>query len=524
MNERYNNIFGTTFPISSAAIFNDMVNDLSSLNFTVADADVKGDAFEYFLKNAYQGIKIKDLGEYFTPRNIVRTMVSMVDPKIGEKVYDPFCGTGGFLIEAFRYVALRSSLTPEVERILKFSTVFGSEIAATARVARMNMVLYGDGHSNVYQRDSFASPIDAEYDVLLTNPPFSQKTRHGNLYDIPSHNGDLIAMQHCLRSLKDGGRGAILVKEDFLTKGGAVKRVRDYLLKSVTNVNVVSLPRRLFEPYTPTKTSILSFDKGGSRKPVFFFIVKHVGHTFGARKESTSENDLPVVLDAIGDFNNIRDLDVDYHVASRVDLAKQSQSLWIYDYKEVLPKRKLSGRLERLGDHIKRGSSRFKPSKYEVEEFKILGVRNDIGIYLKETKFGHEFSKSYEGIRVQSGDFVYNPHRVNVGSIGIVPNNLAGGIVPGIYVVFRICDTRQLPPHLLLYQIKSPTYQQVIRAYDSKHGAVRANLTWDQLVRIRIHLPNEDEKDSFLSRYGQVTELRKKADSLESELKQRFID
>ena len=68
MNQRYNNIFGNAFPITSPEIFNDMVGDLSALNFTVADADVKGDAFEYFLKNAYQGIKIKDLGEYFTPR------------------------------------------------------------------------------------------------------------------------------------------------------------------------------------------------------------------------------------------------------------------------------------------------------------------------------------------------------------------------------------------------------------------------------------------------------------------------
>ena len=273
----------------------------------------------------------------------------MVNPRIGEKVYDPFCGTGGFLIEAFRYVALRSSMTPGVERILKFDTVFGSEIAATARVARMNMVLYGDGHSNVHQRDSFAHPVDAEYDVLLTNPPFSQKTRHGNLYSVPSENGDLIAMQHCLRSLKEGGRGAILVKEDFLTKGGAVQTVRDFLLKSVRDVNVVSLPRRLFEPYTPTKTSVLSFEKGGSRKSVFFFVVKHVGHTFGARKESTSANDLPVVLNAMGDFNNIRDLDVDYHVANRADVMMQSQSLWIYDYKEVASTPQIVGETRAIG-------------------------------------------------------------------------------------------------------------------------------------------------------------------------------
>ena len=119
MNERYGEIFGHAFPITSPEIFNDMVQDLSKLNFTGTDVDIKGDAFEYFLKNAYQGIKIKDLGEYFTPRNIVRTMVSMVDPKIGEKIYDPFCGTGGFLIEAFRYIALRTKLTKQTSGILK---------------------------------------------------------------------------------------------------------------------------------------------------------------------------------------------------------------------------------------------------------------------------------------------------------------------------------------------------------------------------------------------------------------------
>ena len=113
MNDRYGDIFGHAFPITSPVIFDDIVKGLSKLNFTGTDADIKGDAFEYFLKNAYQGIKIKDLGEYFTPRNIVRTMVSMIDPKIGEKIYDPFCGTGGFLIEAFRYILLRTKLTDQ---------------------------------------------------------------------------------------------------------------------------------------------------------------------------------------------------------------------------------------------------------------------------------------------------------------------------------------------------------------------------------------------------------------------------
>ena len=220
MNQQYGEIFSHAFPITSPEIFHDMVQDLSKLNFTGADVDVKGDAFEYFLKNAYQGIKIKDLGEYFTPRNIVRTMVSMVDPKIGEKVYDPFCGTGGFLIEAFRYIQLRTKETDDTARILKEKTVFGSELTLTARVARMNMILYGDGHSNVKQEDSFAKPKNSKFDVIVTNPPYSQTTRHGNLYPIPSKNGDAVAMQHCFNALNPSGRAAILVKEDFLTEGG----------------------------------------------------------------------------------------------------------------------------------------------------------------------------------------------------------------------------------------------------------------------------------------------------------------
>ena len=299
MNKKYNNIFGQVFPINSAEIFSDMVSALSKLNFTVADVDVKGDAFEYFLKNAYQGIKIKDLGEYFTPRNIVRTMVSMVDPKIGESIYDPFCGTGGFLIEAFRYVSLRASLTPEIHKILTEKTIYGSEITASARVARMNMVLYGDGHSNVYQRDSFAHPLNEKYDIVLTNPPFSQRTRHGHLYPIEAQNGDIIAIQHCLKCLKPNGRAAILMKEDFLTKGGIVGQVRDYFLNSVKNISIVSLPRGLFLPYTPTKTSILYFEKDGSRSSVFFFVVKQVGHTFGTKQKATSENDLPNVSQCV---------------------------------------------------------------------------------------------------------------------------------------------------------------------------------------------------------------------------------
>lgn len=512
MNQEYGTIFSHAFPITKPEIFNDIVNDLSKFNFTGTDADVKGDAFEYFLKNAYQGIRIKDLGEYFTPRNIVRTMVSMVDPKFGEKIYDPFCGTGGFLIEAFRYISLRIKVEGERAEQLRRDTIYGTEIAATARVARMNMILFGDGHSNVVQNDSFANPKKEQYDVVLTNPPYSQNTRHGNLYPIPSGNGDAIAMQHCIRSLKPDGRAAVLVKEDFLTKGGDIGKAREYLFRSAKNLSIVSLPRRLFEPYTPTKTSVIYFEKNGTRDKTFFFVVQNVGHTFGARKKSIPENDLPQVLDSIRHPDE--EPQIECHVIDNQNIAETDTSLWVYDYKEVLPP--FDGPLDYLGEHIEESGEKFGPCDFPDENFRILGVSNQDGVFFNEEKLGVEIKQKY--IRVKVGDLAYNPHRVNVGSLGLVSDEFDEGIVSGIYVVFRPKEASPITSPYLFHLLKSEIYLRIVRAYDTKHGAVRANLNWEQLQRIKIVVPSEDHMKEFMKRHEMIDDMKKNMRKMESEL------
>jgi type I restriction enzyme M protein len=518
MNKKYGTIFSGVLPIDDPQVLKDIVKELSELNLTSADTDVKGDAFEYFLKNAYQGLSIKDLGEYFTPRNIVRTMVNMVAPKYGEKIYDPFCGTGGFLIESFKYIGVRLKPNKRTERILQEETVYGSEITTNARISKMNMILFGDGHNNIKKEDSFKNPKKGKFDVVLTNPPYSQKTRYGNYYPIPSSNGDVIAVQHCFESLNDNGRCAMLIKEDFLSEGGDIGETRKYILNNAKNFSIVSLPRKLFVPYTPTKTSIIYFEKAGKRKTTFFYVIKNVGQTLSARKKNIKENDLPVMLDAYKSENKANE--IDSCVVDNEIIAKTDHSLWVYDYIETYPES--SYEMDFLGNWIKERTEVVKPSESPDEEFRILGVNNRIGIFEddeEEKLFGKDIRQRYKPVK--TGDLVYNPHRVNVGSIGLVTEEFNGGYVSGIYVVFYSAD-KKIPPEYILKLLKSNQYKRVIEAYDTKYGAVRANLTFEQLCRIKIPMLSNDILKKFLEQQDDIMKRKKELENKEKSIS-KFI-
>lgn len=286
LNDLYNTDIFTPLQIRDASILKEIMDKLDPLMLTDVDSDVKGDAFEYFLK-ASTATK-NDLGEYFTPRHIVKTMVRLVNPQIGEKVYDPFCGTGGFLIESFRYIHNNMPRNPNTERILREETVYGNEITNTARITKMNMILAGDGHSNIQMMDSLANPVEGKYDIVLANMPYSQKTKYGHLYDLPSTNGDSICVQHCMKainSMSENGRMALVVPEGFLFRKDLAK-TREYLLENCQLQSIISLPQGVFLPYTGVKTDIIyatkvnqKIKKSEKRKDFWYFDVKSDGYT-----------------------------------------------------------------------------------------------------------------------------------------------------------------------------------------------------------------------------------------------------
>ena len=313
LNALYETDIFTPLQIKDTGILKDIMDKLDPLMLTDVDSDVKGDAFEYFLK-ASTSTK-NDLGEYFTPRHIVKTMVRLVNPQIGEKIYDPFCGTGGFLIESFRYIHNNMARTEANMKTLRESTVYGNEITNTARITKMNMILAGDGHSNIKMLDSLANPIDgtetytengvlhhSEFDIVLANMPYSQKTKHGNLYDLPSTNGDSICVQHCMKAINcaaENGRMALVVPEGFLFRKDLAK-TREYLLDHCQLQSIISLPQGVFLPYTGVKTDIIYATKvnkkvnsSEKKKDFWYFDVKSDGYTLdNHRRKLDTPSDL----------------------------------------------------------------------------------------------------------------------------------------------------------------------------------------------------------------------------------------
>lgn len=314
LNDLYQTEIFTPLTIRDETILKEIMDKLDPLMLTDVDSDVKGDAFEYFLK-ASTSTK-NDLGEYFTPRHIVKTMVRLVNPQIGETIYDPFCGTGGFLIESFRYIYNNMARTAANLQTLRERTVYGNEITNTARITKMNMILAGDGHSNIQMLDSLANPIDGTetytdesgkihhrgFDIVLANMPYSQKTKHGALYDLSSNNGDSICVQHCMKAINsaaENGRMALVVPEGFLFRKDLAK-TREYLLNHCQLQSIISLPQGVFLPYTGVKTDIIYATKvnkkiaaAEKKKDYWYFEVKSDGYTLdNHRRKLETPSDL----------------------------------------------------------------------------------------------------------------------------------------------------------------------------------------------------------------------------------------
>ncbi|MBN2441719.1 MAG: N-6 DNA methylase [Spirochaetales bacterium] len=282
-------LFKTELKIKNPENLKKIVTKLSSLKLIDTDSDVKGDAFEYFLKNS---ISVgNDLGEYFTPRHIVRIIIDLIDPLYNETIYDPCCGTGGFLISAIKHIQKKSKNTLTGHDVPETITLWGREISETAEIARMNMIIMGNQHTSISRTDSLGHPIENKFDVILTNFPFSQKTNYGNYYGYPNNDANPVFLKHVINALKPGGRAGIVVPDGLLfDKSNDYMKVRADLLKTCALTAVIQLDPFVFKPYTGQPTSILIFTKGRPTECVWFFDVVNDGF-----KKTNSKKGRPAI-------------------------------------------------------------------------------------------------------------------------------------------------------------------------------------------------------------------------------------
>ena len=338
ISEIYNDehIFSQSLKITNVTLFKNIYDKLNPLKLSYINNDIKGAAFEYFLANSPSSDK--DLGEYFTPRHIVKFLVKLLNPKINEKVYDPFCGTGGMLIESFKHIWQTMDRNQQNINTLKEETLYGADISSNARIAKMNMILAGDGHNNIKQLDSLyidnLKKVQGKMDVIITNFPFSQETDHKKFYDIES-NGDSICLQHCIKALKDGGRMGIIVPEGVLFRKDMIK-TREYLMKHCHIDYIISLPKGVFNPYTEIKTNILYCTKKQTKNNIWFYEVKNDGFSLDKKRYPLNDRS---DLDKFLSFSKIGDEDKKDFGFIDADLDKikeNNYSLRLTEYKPII--------------------------------------------------------------------------------------------------------------------------------------------------------------------------------------------
>jgi type I restriction enzyme M protein len=260
-----------------------IVDLIDKEQWSSADVDVKGDAYEELLERSAEDVK-SGAGQYFTPRALIRAMVDCVQPGPKDTIIDPACGTGGFLLASYEYLTAHhgQELTPEQRTYLGTNAIGGVELVdATARLAQMNLVLHGigrpDGPQLIEVRDALAAVPRRHASVVLANPPFGRKssitvigeegraTREDIAYERPdfwetTSNKQLNFVQHIASLLAIEGRAAVVVPDNVLFEGGAGEQVRRRLLKQFDVHTLLRLPTGIF--YSGgVKANVLFFDK-----------------------------------------------------------------------------------------------------------------------------------------------------------------------------------------------------------------------------------------------------------------------
>ena len=224
-------------------------------------------------------------GEFYTPRPVIRFIVNQIKPDLtkSEKILDPACGTGGFLVESLDY--MKSQIGSKADnKKLQTTTVYGIEKKPMPYLlGMMNMLLHEIDSPNIIRENTLAKPFhditsEGQYDVIMTNPPFGGEEEEGISANLPigmqTSDTALAFLLYIMTSLKDHGRCAIILPDGPLFAGGVATKIKQKLIEEFNLNTIVRLPKSVFEPYTSVATNILFFEKSETTKQIWYYQMK----------------------------------------------------------------------------------------------------------------------------------------------------------------------------------------------------------------------------------------------------------
>lgn len=285
--------------------------------------DTQGDLYEYLLSEITSAGK---LGQFRTPRHIIQLICELVDPKLGDSVCDPACGTGGFLLGAYQHIItaftskenritdengltrglLGDKLTDERQWTqLKEKSFYGYDMDdSMVRIGLMNLMMHGISNPNIEQKDTLSKKYDEDnqFDVIMANPPFKGSIDKGDINEslsVATTKTELLFIDRIIKSLKIGGRAGVIVPDGVLFgSSNAHRQVRKMLLNDCELQGVISMPSGVFKPYAGVSTAILIFVKGGETEKVWFYDMQSDGYTLDdKRTKIDGGGDLPDIVE-----------------------------------------------------------------------------------------------------------------------------------------------------------------------------------------------------------------------------------
>lgn len=354
--------------ISSGYKMREILNIVDGMHFRLYEE-------KHELSHLYEA-KIKNMGnagrnggEYYTPRPLIKTIVKVVAPKIGNTIYDGACGSAGFLVEAYKYLTEnQAKLSSSQMATLQNKTFYGKEIKSLAYIIGiMNMILHGIEAPNIKHMNTLAENINDiqekdRFDIILANPPFGAGIGREIQQNFPIKTGEtaFLFLQHFIKILKAGGKAGIVIKNTFLSNAdNASVSLRKLLLENCNLHTVLDLPGGAFQG-AGVKTVVLFFEKGAPTKKVWFYqlnLDRNLGKT-----NSLNEKDLEEFVKlqkSKGDSENSWSVDVKKNDQKKFDLSVKNPNkggeVALREPKEILGEmKKLNKESEEILNFIKK--------------------------------------------------------------------------------------------------------------------------------------------------------------------------